>query len=137
MESKNMNSATNNSMESLEESFHDLLSTCSDDSTPIICHLCHAEDPSTLAGQQVGAILVIKSLTQSQDRSLQVGDHVRLTSFDSEKVAYVESLRGGFRREVPWANFFPVPYGGKCVCAKGECRCLYESKEEFYVGCLI
>jgi hypothetical protein len=118
------------------------ISSLSDDFNPKICQKCISSvitsDPSTLEGQQEGAIMVIKSITSysAQDEDgpqPQVGDHVMVLRFDAGKLVIVKNLRGFLASCIPWANFFPVPYFGKCICFKGHCRCIYESEEEFYV----
>ncbi|KAE9364438.1 hypothetical protein N431DRAFT_421418 [Stipitochalara longipes BDJ] len=97
-------------------------------------------DPVSLQGQQEGAILVIKSNTscnsEDDDELLpQVGDNVMVVRFEGAKQVIVKNLRGYLQTPVPWANFFPVPYYGKCACLKGRCRCIYESVEAFYERC--
>lgn len=108
-----------------------------DDIIPKICPECIstlvASDPSTLKGQQEGAILVIKSITGTGDFQPQVGDYVKLLRVDTEQYVTVKNLRGSNIGLIPWSNFFPVPYFGKCDCTRSRCRCIYESAEEFHV----
>ena len=120
----------------------DSISSIGDEYNPNICQKCISSvvtsDPSTLEGQQEGAVMVIKSMTSCsvQDENgfqPQVGDHVMVLHFDAGKLVIVKNLRGFLASCIPWANFFPVPYFGKCICFKGHCRCIYESEEEFYV----
>ncbi|PMD37396.1 hypothetical protein L207DRAFT_75470 [Hyaloscypha variabilis F] len=109
-----------------------------------ICTKCISSvviaDPASLQGQQEGAILVIKSNTicQSEEEDEvqpQVGDHVMVIRFEGAKQVIVRNLRGYLQTPVPWTNFFPVPYSGKCACLQGRCRCIYESEETFYERC--
>jgi hypothetical protein len=120
----------------------DSASSLGSEFNPKICQKCISSvvtsDPSTLEGQQEGAIMTIKSITNcsaqdEDDLQPQVGDHVMVLRFDAGKLVIVKNLRGFLASCIPWANFFPVPYFGKCICFKGHCRCIYESEEEFYV----
>jgi hypothetical protein len=120
----------------------DTFSNSSNGFIPKICDKCISSlitsDPSTLEGQQEGAILVIKCITSRDENDFQpqVGDHVQILHFNAGKLVIVKNLRGFLISCNPWANFFPIPYFGKCVCTKGQCRCIYESEEEFYVRLL-
>jgi hypothetical protein len=117
----------------------DTISDVSDGLVPKICEKCISSlvtsDPLTLEGQQERSILVIKCITSQDEDNLepQVGDHVQLLCFDAGKLAIMKNLRGLLTSHIPWANFFPVPYFGKCACGKGQCPCLYEGEEEFFV----
>jgi len=63
-----------------------------------------------------------------------VGDLVVVSSY-KKNTAQVYNLRMGIKHQyhISVNGFFPVPYDGKCACSKGECRCIYESYDEFKV----
>lgn len=92
-----------------------------------IDHL-EAADPHALAGQQVGATLVVKRCCDEA----QVGDFVQITE-QGARDCTAKSLRTGQTITLPWVSFFPLKYGERCGCDAGECRCECENRERHVV----
>ncbi|KUJ17473.1 uncharacterized protein LY89DRAFT_684516 [Mollisia scopiformis] len=83
-----------------------------------------ALDPNTFAGQQVGAILVVKRIMTPPNikNKPEVGDFVKIIKHDVRECA-VRSFRTGKSSYIPWSSFFPLKIGERCTCTKALCRC--------------
>lgn len=99
------------------------------------------DDPLTPAGQQLGAILVVKQFPLDGGASardmfrsgMMIGDCVKVLSKthkvcgfgNRNSVMEVENLRTGDRQTIPWEAVFPVGPRELCYCPYQECKCLY------------
>ncbi|EKD19453.1 uncharacterized protein L3040_002670 [Drepanopeziza brunnea f. sp. 'multigermtubi'] len=90
-------------------------------------------DPSTLAGQLPGAILVVKHLISTIGEfhcKVEVGDHVEYLEGlpESPRVIRAKNLRTGAVGRMLWRSFFPLADREVCACfnlKKGMCPCIY------------
>jgi hypothetical protein len=90
-------------------------------------------DPTTLEGQRAGAMLVVKRFPRTiygQNFAI-AGDFVIIEEHSSSDGVQARNLRTGFKGDLCWEDLLPVPYDGKCICVAEDCRCVYETLEEF------
>ncbi|CAD6443642.1 d6493974-10b0-4b42-89f9-26135a502656 [Sclerotinia trifoliorum] len=99
-------------------------------------------DPSTIAGQRPGAILVVKHHPHYPHDfgpilKTEIEDHCRYLEgceggWGKVKVENLRTRKEGFLR---WASFKPVGVRKRCSCNKGHCYCLYEDFEKSKAYC--
>lgn len=94
--------------------------------TPRGLHNKHLDDPSTLASQQVGARLVIKSLANESDMDgYVVGDIAQVVGrYKNQGVdrAHILNERTGKIHDKAWERFSPTLFVADCACGVGTCR---------------
>lgn len=103
-------------------------------------------NPNTLEGQQVGAILKIKKVTQTVKwNNFAVGDHVEVLDSELDGTfvrnmetgldgTFVRNMRSGQEACISWESFFPVSRMGTCYCLRSgdgleACRCIHEDSK--------
>lgn len=92
-------------------------------------------DPSTPAGQNIGALLAVKRTPTlgNYDESPKVGDLLVILKSNNH-YCDVLNIRSEVHQIISWEIFFPLTMGEKCCCPGGNCRCVVEDPDRFYVG---
>lgn len=92
-------------------------------------------DPSTPEVQEVGAVLMIKSMPEGCKSRSIVGDLIKVTSHSSGLCQGTNiRLPGSGTQTLPWSAFFPVRVGTPCWCETIHCACHKEDSIAYMVS---